>query len=139
MELIQFTPRRIIARLSAGIDGALLMIAVALVALGLATLYSASYDLPARVTGQAMNLLVAFGLMWVMAQIMRFGQNDKVFARATTPAGRDGDAVFFVKRMTELAGEEFLGLRVVVHARAENRSILIHFPPLLTTFRTKGQ
>ena len=69
LELAQFTPRRIIARLSAGIDGTLITIAGALVALGLATLYSASYDLPARVTGQAMNILVAFGLMWLIAQI----------------------------------------------------------------------
>jgi hypothetical protein len=41
--------------------------------------------------------------------------------------------------VTEFAGEEFLGLRVVVHTRAEWRAISIHFPPLLTTFRTKGQ
>ena len=69
LELAQFTPRRVMARLSAGIDGTLITIAGALVALGLATLYSASYDLPARVTGQAMNILVAFGLMWLIAQI----------------------------------------------------------------------
>jgi hypothetical protein len=41
--------------------------------------------------------------------------------------------------MTEFAGEEFLGLRVVVHAPADSRAISIHFPPLLTTLRAKGQ
>ena len=63
------SPRRLVARLSDGIDGALMAIAIALVGLGLATLYSASYDLPARVTAQAMNLLFAVGLMWVTARI----------------------------------------------------------------------
>ncbi|MBI3376176.1 MAG: rod shape-determining protein RodA [Betaproteobacteria bacterium] len=71
------SPRRLYARVAAGVDGPLLAIAVALVSLGLATLYSASYDLPARVNGQAVNLLVAFALMWVVAQmppqtLMRF-------------------------------------------------------------------
>jgi hypothetical protein len=41
--------------------------------------------------------------------------------------------------MTEFAGKEFLGLRIVVHTAAANCAILIHFPPLLTTFRTRGQ
>jgi rod shape determining protein RodA len=69
LQLAAFSPRRLIARLSAGIDGTLFAIALGLVTLGLATLYSASYDLPARVSGQAMNLLFAFGLMWLMARI----------------------------------------------------------------------
>ena len=71
--------------------------------------------------------------------MLRFGQNDEIFAAFAAPAGRNGDAVFFVDGVTKFAGEEFLGLRVVVHAPAENCSISIHFPPLLTTFRTKGQ
>jgi hypothetical protein len=41
--------------------------------------------------------------------------------------------------VAEFAGEEFLGLRKIVHTRADSRAISIHFPPLLTTFRTKGQ
>jgi hypothetical protein len=41
--------------------------------------------------------------------------------------------------VTKLAGEEFLGLRVGVHTPVAIRSILIHFPPLLTTSRTRGQ
>ena len=53
--------------------------------------------------------------------------------------GRNGDTVLPIHDMPELAGEEFLGLRVVVHAPADACAILIHFPPLLTTFRTKGQ
>ena len=77
LELSAFSPRRVFARAASGIDGPLLAIATALVSLGLATLYSASYDLPSRVNGQALNLLVAFALMWVVAQtppqtLMRF-------------------------------------------------------------------
>ena len=69
LEIAGFSPRRVAARLSEGIDGTLLSIAVVLVSFGLATLYSASYDLPARVSSQAVNLLVAFCLMWLMAQV----------------------------------------------------------------------
>ena len=65
-----------------------------------------------------------------------FGQDDEILALSAAPAGWNRDAVFFVDGMTKLAGEKFLGLRVGVHARA-SCSILIHFPPLLTTSRTK--
>jgi rod shape determining protein RodA len=63
------TPRRIAQRLVAGIDGPLLTISFALVALGLVTLYSASYENPGRVTAQFVNLGVAFTAMWIVAQI----------------------------------------------------------------------
>jgi rod shape determining protein RodA len=69
MELAQLSPRRIAARLAEGIDGTLLALALALVVLGLATLYSASYDQPARVTAQVANLGVALTAMWLVAQI----------------------------------------------------------------------
>src|SRR5262245_2910116 len=68
--------------------------------------------------------------------VARFGQDDEILAFSATPAGWNRDSVFLVDGMTKLAGEKFLGLRVGVHARA-NCSILIHFPPLLTTSRTK--
>ncbi len=47
----------------------------------------------------------------------RFGQNDEFLAaRARRQSDGNGDPVFFVDRMTEFAGEEFLGLRVGIHA-----------------------
>jgi len=77
MELTQFAPRRLAGRLMQGIDGPLLGLSLALVALGLATLFSASYETPGRVTAQLANLLVALTAMWVVAQfppqtLMRF-------------------------------------------------------------------
>src|SRR4029079_3047916 len=52
MELAPFSLRRIQERLTAGIDGSLLALSLILVALGLATLFSASFEQPARVTTQ---------------------------------------------------------------------------------------
>ncbi len=69
MELARFNPRRIAAHLIEGIDGTLLTLALVLVALGLATLFSASYEQPARVTAQIANLSVALAAMWVAARI----------------------------------------------------------------------
>jgi rod shape determining protein RodA len=69
MELAQLAPRRLAARLAEGIDGTLLGITLALVAVGLATLFSASEDNPARVTAQLANLAVALCAMWVVAQV----------------------------------------------------------------------
>ena len=69
MELAQWTPRRLADRLSEGIDGTLFAIALALAALGLATLFSASYEQPARVTAQLVNLAAAFVAMWLAAQV----------------------------------------------------------------------
>jgi hypothetical protein len=71
--------------------------------------------------------------------MLRFGQDDEVLATVSAPARWNGNTVLLVNGVTEFAGEEFLGLRVVVHARAEWRATSIHFPPLLTTFRTQGQ
>jgi rod shape determining protein RodA len=59
----------ILRRLAGRLDGPLLGISLALLALGLLTLYSASNENPARVTGQVVNILVAFALMWVVAQV----------------------------------------------------------------------
>jgi rod shape determining protein RodA len=64
-----FSPRRIAARLGEGIDGPLLALSLSLAALGLATLFSASYENPGRVTAQVANLAVALAAMWLMAQI----------------------------------------------------------------------
>ena len=69
MELAPISARRILQRLTNGIDGTLLALSLALVALGLATLYSASYEQPARVTAQVSNFLVALVAMWVVARV----------------------------------------------------------------------
>lgn len=60
---------RIWSRLTDNIDWTLLLIAAAILTLGMATLYSASYENPARVEAQVVNIAVAFGVMWVAAQI----------------------------------------------------------------------
>jgi len=64
-----FSPRRLSARLFAGLDAPLLTIVLLLAGIGLATLYSASYDTPSRVTAQLANLAVALVAMWVAAQV----------------------------------------------------------------------
>ena len=69
MELADFSPRRLLQRLTAGVDGTLLALSLALAVLGLATLFSASYENPGRVTAQLVNLAVALAAMWLMAQV----------------------------------------------------------------------
>jgi rod shape determining protein RodA len=59
----------LLKRIAGRLDGPLLGISLALLALGLLTLYSASNENPARVTGQVVNILVAFALMWAIAQV----------------------------------------------------------------------
>ena len=59
------------------IDAPLFALACALLLLGLITLSSAAHETPARVTGQAINILVALSVMWTVAQfppqtLMRF-------------------------------------------------------------------
>ena len=61
--------RRLGAKAVEGIDGPLLSIALMLVGIGLATLYSASYDLPGRVSAQLANIAFAMTAMWVVARI----------------------------------------------------------------------
>ena len=69
MELAQVSPRRMLQRLAEGLDGTLLGLALALVAIGLATLYSASYDNPTRVSAQLVNVAVALAAMWAAARV----------------------------------------------------------------------
>jgi rod shape determining protein RodA len=59
------------------IDAPLFALAFALLLLGIITLASAAHETPARVSGQAINILVALGVMWAVAQfqpqtLMRF-------------------------------------------------------------------
>jgi rod shape determining protein RodA len=64
-----FPLRRVALRFAEGIDGTMLVLAVTLSLVGLAALFSASYENPARLTGQLINLGVAFSAMWLVAQL----------------------------------------------------------------------
>ena len=69
MELARLPLRRIGLRLAEGVDSTLLVLMIALSMLGLAALFSASYENPARVVSQVMNLAVALAAMWLVAQV----------------------------------------------------------------------
>jgi rod shape determining protein RodA len=56
-------------RLTENVDGALMLIAVLIIALGLFTLYSASYENPARIQSQLVNIGVACAAMWIAAKV----------------------------------------------------------------------
>ena len=57
------------SRFVANIDGPLFSIALIILSVGIATLFSAASGFPGRVTGQFVNIAVALTVMWVMAQI----------------------------------------------------------------------
>jgi rod shape determining protein RodA len=69
MELARFPLRRLFARLADGVDSTLLVLLLSLSMVGLAVLYSASYDVPGRVAAQLANLAVALAAMWIVAQV----------------------------------------------------------------------
>jgi len=73
--------RRLFERVTEKIDGPLFAIVVCLLALGLATLYSAAYQAPGRVGAQALNVVLALALMWIAAQTP-----PQVFMRYAIPA-----------------------------------------------------
>ena len=66
---MQAVLRRISASFVDGLDATLIIATLLLAAVGLATLYSASHEAPARMTGQLVNFAVAFAAMWVAARI----------------------------------------------------------------------
>jgi rod shape determining protein RodA len=107
MELAQLSPRRLAARLSEGVDGPLLAISLALVALGLATLFSASYEQPARVTAQIANLVVALAAMWLVARVP-----PQTLMRFAVPAYIVGIALLVA---VALAGDVVNGARRWLH------------------------
>jgi rod shape determining protein RodA len=107
MELAQLAPRRLGARLAQGIDGPLFGLSLALVALGLATLFSASYELPGRVAAQAVNLAVALVAMWIVAQIP-----PQTLMRFAVPAYALGLALLVA---VALAGDVVNGARRWLH------------------------
>ena len=69
MDLARLPLRRIAGRLAEGIDSTLLMLLLTLSMVGLAALYSASYDVPGRIATQLVNLAVALAAMWIVAQM----------------------------------------------------------------------
>jgi rod shape determining protein RodA len=107
MELAQFSPRRILQHLTEGIDGPLLALSLALAAIGLATLYSASYEQPARVATQIANLCVALAAMWLVARIP-----PQTLMRFAVPAYILGIALLIA---VALAGDVVNGARRWLH------------------------
>jgi rod shape determining protein RodA len=70
MELAALPPlRRIGQRIAEGIDSPLLLVVLTLSALGLAALFSATYESPARVLNQLASLGIALAAMWLVAQV----------------------------------------------------------------------
>jgi len=53
----------------AGFDRPLALIVFLLLCVGIVTLYSASLDMPGRVEDQLRNIMLTFGLMWILANI----------------------------------------------------------------------
>ena len=56
-------------RLTANIDGSLLLITCLLMMIGLATVHSATYDGGDRLFDQALNMAVGLAVMWSVAQV----------------------------------------------------------------------
>jgi len=115
LEIAALSPRRLAARLGAGIDGTLLTLSLLLVAIGIATLFSASYEQPARVTAQVANLVVALVAMWLVAQLP-----PQTLMRFAVPAYCIGLALLVG---VALAGEVVNGARRWLHVG------LIRFQP----------
>jgi rod shape determining protein RodA len=67
--MIGFYLRRFARLLTEHIDGLLLAAVLSLMALGLTVLYSASNEAWPRVAAQLVNMLIALGVMWVVANI----------------------------------------------------------------------
>jgi len=60
---------RLVARATAPLDQSLLTIAMALLLLGMLTLYSATSESPARMSAQLVNVAIALAVMWIAAQV----------------------------------------------------------------------
>jgi rod shape determining protein RodA len=69
MDLARLPLRRAAGRLAEGIDSTLLVLLLSLSMLGLAALFSAAYQNPARLVSQLGNLGVALVAMWCVAQV----------------------------------------------------------------------
>jgi rod shape determining protein RodA len=102
-----FSARRIAQRLTEGVDRTLLTLSLLLVAIGLATLFSASYEQPARVTTQVSSLVVALAAMWLVARIP-----PQTLMRFAVPAYVIGIALLVA---VALAGDVVNGARRWLH------------------------
>lgn len=76
--MLQQFLQRAWVRLVEHVDGPLLLITVLIMAIGLSTVYSATYDANNRALAQSLNMAVGLCAMWVVAQfppqkLMRFG------------------------------------------------------------------
>ena len=67
--MLENTLLRLKARLTEHIDQPLLLITLALMAFGLITVYSATYDSNNRALSQLLNMLVGLAVMWSLAQL----------------------------------------------------------------------
>jgi rod shape determining protein RodA len=104
---MQAVLRRMSASLVDGLDATLIVVTLLLAAVGLATLYSASHDSPARMTGQLMNFAVAFAAMWVAARI-----SPELLMRVAFPAYAVGLALLVA---VALYGDTVNGARRWLH------------------------
>jgi rod shape determining protein RodA len=107
MEIARFPLRRVSLRLVEGIDGTLFVLIFILSLLGLAALFSASYETPGRVTSQIVNLGVAFTAMWLVAQV-----SPQALMRFAVPAYAVGLALLVA---VALAGDVVNGARRWLH------------------------
>jgi rod shape determining protein RodA len=107
MELARVPVRRMVLRLGEGIDSTLLVILLTLSMVGLAVLYSASYDYPSRVLAQLVNLTVALTAMWIVAQVP-----PQTMMRFAVPAYVVGLALLIA---VALAGDVVNGARRWLH------------------------
>jgi rod shape determining protein RodA len=102
-----FTLRRVTTRLTEGIDSTLLVLVLTLSLLGLAALYSASYENPQRVLAQLVNLAVGLTAMWIVAQM-----SPQTLMRFAVPAYAIGLALLIA---VALAGDVVNGARRWLH------------------------
>ena len=107
MELARVPLRRIVWRIVDGIDSTLLVILLTLSMVGLAVLFSASYDYPQRVAAQLANLAVALVAMWIVAQVP-----PQTMMRFAVPAYAVGLALLIA---VALAGDVVNGARRWLH------------------------
>jgi rod shape determining protein RodA len=107
VELAQFPMRRMAVRFAEGIDGTLFVLVVMLSLLGLASLFSASFENPSRVVAQIVNLGIAFSAMWIVAQIP-----PQTLLRLAVPAYLIGVALLIA---VALAGDIVNGARRWLH------------------------
>jgi rod shape determining protein RodA len=104
---MQAVLRRLGTSLVEGLDATLLVATLLLAAVGLATLYSASHDAPARLAGQLANLAVAFVAMWIAARA-----SPEMLKRVALPAYAIGLALLVA---VAVAGERVNGATRWLH------------------------